>query len=245
MEQMACKFVTYSSQYDHTRGVMEQNCHDYSRIFMKSHVIPSFLRPCLAGLVLIALSAGAFPNITNIIETGGFAEPTDTVTAKWTGVTFTNGVANEPIPGKAANDPYTVGVFGSYAPSYVDRNHRWTNAAAVAMPPYLIGQEYIMIGNDNRERTALRLDVFISVESVVYLLIDNRMGPATEATARPNDPPTFGPSAMQWVIDEGWVPVTNGLNRTANRAWPDEIAVDEGADGTINNWNSIYAKRFP
>jgi fibronectin type 3 domain-containing protein len=214
-------------------------------MLMKSHVHPLFSRVCLAVLLLVGVSAGAFPNITNVVETGGFAEATDTIVAKWTGVTFTNGVANEPINGKGANDPYTVGVFGSYAPSYVDRNHRWTNASPVAMPPYLIGQEYIMIGNDNRERTALTLDVFISVESVVYLLIDNRMGPATEATARPNDPPTFGPSAMQWVIDEGWVPVTNGLNRTANMAWPDEIAIDEGADSTINNWNSIYAKRFP
>jgi fibronectin type 3 domain-containing protein len=244
---LACKFVADSPHYSHTRGVMEQICRDC--FAMKSYFIPSSLRACLAGvtaLVLGTLSAKAFPNITNVIETGGFNEATDTVTAKWTGVTFTNGVANEPINGKGANDSYTVGVFGNHAPSYVDRNHRWTNASAtVAIPPYLMGQEYIMIGNDNRERTALQLDVFVSVDSVVYLLIDNRMGPATEATARPNDPPTFGASAMQWVVDEGWIPVTNRLNRTANIAWPDEIGIDEAADGTINNWNSIYAKRFP
>ena len=193
----------------------------------------------LGALLVSSLAVSAFPVITNVVETGGVNEPTDTVTAKWTGVTFTNGVANEPIPGKGANDPYTVGLFGNYAPCFVDRNHRWTNAATVLMPPYLAGQEYIMIGNDNRDRPAFRLDVFIAVESDVYLLIDNRLGDGVNTT-----PPDFTTN-MTWVIAEGWIPTTNGINRTASTSTPDEIAVDEGANGTIDQYSSVYYKRFP
>ena len=200
----------------------------------------------LGALVLSSVTASAFPIITNIVETGGFNEATDTVTAKWTGVTFTNGIANEPVPGRPAGAPYTVGVFDNWAPSYVDRNHRWTNATpTLLIPSYLIGQEYVMIGNDNRERAALTLDVSVATPVAVYLLIDNRMGPVTEPTANANNPPTFGAGGMQWVLDEGWLAVTNGINRTANTNWPDEIGIDENADNSINNWSSIYRKFFP
>src|SRR4030095_10019373 len=81
------------------------------------------------GFLISALSAGAFPVVTNVVETGGDNEATATIPAKWTGTTFVTGIANEPVPGKAANDPYTAPVFGNWAPSYVDRNHRWTNAS--------------------------------------------------------------------------------------------------------------------
>jgi fibronectin type 3 domain-containing protein len=222
---------------------MEQNCPDCSRIFMKSYLVSSFFRACLAGvtaLVLGTLSAEAFPNITNVIETGGINEPTDTVTAKWTGVTFTNGVAGEPVPGRPANAPYTVGPFGDHAPCFVDRNHRWTNSSATAlMPSYLAGQEYIMIGNDNRDRPNFRLDVFIAVESHVYLLIDNRLGDGSGA-----NPPNFTTN-MQWVIAEGWVPVTNAINRTGDINLPDEVGVDEASDNDHDQWSSIYYQRFP
>ena len=89
----------------------------------------------LGALLLGGFTAGAFPVITNIVETGGFNEATDTVTAKWTGVTFTNGIINEPVPGRPAGAPYTVGVFDNWAPSYVDRNHRWTNATPTLLIP--------------------------------------------------------------------------------------------------------------
>jgi fibronectin type 3 domain-containing protein len=201
--------------------------------------------PALAS-VFVGVAAQAFPIITNVVETGGDNEATDTIVAQWTGTTFVTGIAGEPVPGKGATDPYTAPVFGNHAPAYVDRNHRWTNASAtVQLPPYLVGREYILIGNDNRDNASLTLDVSVVSNVFVYLLIDNRMGPVTEATARPNDPPTFGAGAMQWVLDEGWLAVTNGINRTMNFAFPDEIGIDESADGTINNWSSVYVKYYP
>jgi hypothetical protein len=208
-------------------------------------IAPESTKLCLclwiAILTLAVNPAHGFPIITNVVETGGDNEATDTVPAKWTGVTFVNGVANEPLPNTPADAPYTVGVFDNHAPAMVDRNHRWTNASAtVLLPSYLVGNEYIMIGNDNRDNTGLRLDISVATPVYVYLLIDNRLGDTSGAT-----PPTFGPTAMQWVLDEGWMAVTNGINRTGNLATPDEIAIDEGADGTLNQWSSIYVKIFP
>jgi hypothetical protein len=108
------------------------------------------------------------------------------------------------------------------------------------MPPYLVGGEYIMSGNDNRDNAGYILDVTVSSGVRVYMLIDNRL----QDTANGN-PPTFDATHMQWILDEGWTPVMTGLNRTANAALPDEVGIDEGADGTINNWYSLYSKLFP
>jgi hypothetical protein len=152
------------------------------------------------------------------------------------------------VPGLAAGDPYTVGLFGNWSPAFVDRNHRYTNATAagvapeVLIPPYLLGQEYIMSGNDNRDNAAYTLDVTVSSAVRVYMLIDNRLG----APNSPNStPPQFGPTKMQWILDEGWTPVQNGLNRTADASVPDEVGIDESADNTHNQWYSVYSKDFP
>src|SRR6185436_13776248 len=49
---------------------------------------------------------------------------------------------------------------------------------------------------------------------------------------------------MQWVLSEGWQPVKTGSNRTGDPNLPDEIGIDESADGSINNHSSIYFKDF-
>lgn len=194
----------------------------------------------VALYVLMTIAVMAFPNITNVVETGGDNEPTDTVTAKWTGVTFTNGIAGEFL------DPYTVPFFGNGVFSYVDRNHTWkwfTNSLGqTVVLPYLQGAEYIMIGNDNRDNAGLVLDIYLAVPSHVYLLVDNRLG---ETTANPNDPPTFAPNFMGWLTNLGWVPVLNGLNRAGRSDWPDEVANDNANDGSLNDFMSVYVKTVP
>ena len=105
----------------------------------------------------------ALPVITNVVETGGDNEATDTIPAKWTGTTFPVSVANEPVPGLVIGNNFTVGLFGNGAAAFVDRNHRYSNhsvdAAAVppgfTIPAYLIGGEYILSGNDNRDNARL------------------------------------------------------------------------------------------
>jgi hypothetical protein len=208
------------------------------------HVLRSywteFSGAVLAALLLAAPSVRALPIITSVVETGGDNEATDTVPAKWTGVTYVGGVANEPVPGLAAGASYTVRTFGNHSPAMVDRNHRYTNASdVVPIPPYLLGGEYIMCGNDNRDNASYLLDVTLSVPAIVYLLIDNRLG------GNNADPPTFDATHMQWVLDEGWQPVITGANRAGNPDYPDEVGFDEGADGTLNQWYSVYSMSFP
>ena len=72
------------------------------------------------------------------------------------------------------------------------------------------------------------------------MLLVNRLSDTDGAT-----PPTFGPGKMQWIVDEGWAPVATGANRFSNASVPDEVGIDEGADGTINQWYSVYEKSVP
>jgi hypothetical protein len=182
--------------------------------------------------------------ITNVVETGGDNEATDTITAKWTGQTFNVSVAGEPIPGATVGQPYTVGTFGHSAPGFVDRNHRYFDDLPnnLPIPAYLNGAQYIMSGNDNRDNAAYRLDVTVSSPVTTYMLIDNRLG---DPNSPNSDPPSFGPTKMQWILDQGWIATNNGLNRTMNPAVPDEVGFDEGADNGINQWFSVYKKDFP
>lgn len=205
----------------------------------------------LCAALAVVWAASAVPlfaqNITGVVETGGDNEATDTITAKWTGQTFNTTVANEPITG-AIGTGYTVGTFGHLAPVFVDRNHVYSNHVGTAVPAgynipsYLVGAEYIMSGNDNRDNASYRLDVTVANPSTVYMLIDNRLGDPNSSNA---DPPSFGPTKMQWILDQGWTATNGGFNRTANTAVPDEVPLDEGANGSIEQWYSVYRRNVP
>jgi hypothetical protein len=203
----------------------------------------SWMGSMLAVSLVSTVSSLSAGTILNVVETGGDNEATDTIPAKWTGQTWKVTIANEPMPGATVDSSYTAGTFGSLAPAFVDRNHRFIDdpgtagGAALAIPAYLVGQEYILSGNDNRDNASYRLDVTVGTASTVYMLIDNRLSDANNA-----NPPTFDATHMQWILDQGWMPSLNGLNRFANAGVADEVAIDEGADGTINQWYSVYKK---
>jgi hypothetical protein len=200
------------------------------------------IRVCIATLAcwLTAAAPVLAVNILNVVETGGDNEATDTITAKWTGQMWSVSVNNEPVPGATVGSTYTTGLFGHEAPAFVDRNHRYFDDLPnnLPIPAYLVGGEYIMSGNDNRDNADYSLDVTVEGPSTVYMLIDNRLG------GNNADPPTFGPTTMQWILDEAWMPTSNGLNRTTDPSVPDEVGIDEGADGGINQWFSVYKKDF-
>lgn len=181
----------------------------------------------LAAFLSVGVPQAPAAIITGIVETGGDGAPT----AQWTGNTFTG----------PAIGTYTVPVFGATAKCFADRVHAWTNASGtVLIPSYLLGQDYIMVRNDNRDNVNLRLNVTVASAVRVYLLIDNRLGDNANA-----NPPTFSATNMQWVVDEAWTPVITGVNRAGNPAYADELGVDEGANGSIENYASIYSKTFP
>ena len=205
-------------------------------------VKPPFPRPvAAAALCFFGISLSQAAIITSVVETGGDNEATDTITAQWTGQTFNVTVANEPVPGAVIGNPFTVGTFQSTAPAMVDRSHRYLDdtANSLAIPTYLIGADYILSGNDNRDNATYRLDVTINAPARAYMLIDNRLSDTNNA-----NPPTFDATHMQWILDQGWLATANGFNRTLNAGVPDEIGFDEGADNTINQWYSVYYKDF-
>ncbi|MBI5387381.1 MAG: immunoglobulin domain-containing protein [Verrucomicrobia bacterium] len=204
-----------------------------------------------AALALCSTLAHGIPIITNVVETGGDNEATDTITPKWTGVTFVNGVAGE------YQSPFTVPLFGEDAPCFVDRTHQWNGVTNNIGPnigqvqpilSYLVGAEYIMIGNDNRDNSTnvgYRLDISIASAAHVYILVENRMGDNNGA-----NPPTFSATNMFWLAVNGWLPVTNGYNRLYSATVPDEVAFDEspvevGPGRSIQQFASVYHKIVP
>jgi hypothetical protein len=187
----------------------------------------------VCGILTASLNLAALPIITDISQTGGI----DTKPPKFTGQTFDH-------PNLGAG--YTVPFFAEDVAAFNDRTHQWNGAAVdLPLPDYLVGGEYIMLANDNRGNDQLVTTVTISQPSLVYLLVDNRLGGAGNAT-----PPTLGDTreaGMGWLLLDGWTPVQNGLNRTGDPEVPDEVGVDEGAGGVgpgvaLNQWSSVYVK---
>jgi len=206
----------------------------------------SMKKSLLLPALTLALTGLAPAAITSVVEAGGDNEATDTIVAQFTGQTFAVSIAGEPVPGAVIGNPYTVGAFGSGAPAFVDRNHRYLDDPGttpgfqpLAIPAYLVGNQYIMSGNDNRDNASYSLLVTVDTPSRVFMLIDNRMSADTAGTDN-LDPPTFGPSHMQWIVDQGWLATSTGLNRFSNPLVPDEVPIDEGADGSIQQWFSVY-----
>jgi len=126
---------------------------------------------CLTAIVLGSPKTIAFPIITNVVETNGDNETTDTIVAQWTGVTWNTTVANEPTLNTPIGTPFTVPNFSNTAATFVDRNHRYSDASAtLPIPGYLVGGEYIMSGNDNRDNPTYQLDISVSQPAVVFML---------------------------------------------------------------------------
>ncbi len=211
----------------------------------------------LTVLAIAATSTLAFPLLTNVVETGGDNEATDTITAQWTGVTWNTTVANEPILNTPVGTPYTVPGFGEDVPCMVDRATQWNGARAdLPIPGYLLGGEYIMIGNDNRDNTPFQVDLYLSERSVVYVIVENRCGDIpVDGANNSDDPPFHGRpldqwTGMTWVYANGFAPLISGYNRDASLAKPDEVGYDEVSSGVlgvgpgngINQYASVYYK---
>lgn len=196
-----------------------------------------YLTIALVALMVLSLTrAWALPIITNVVETGGDG----TVTAKFTGQTFT-GTSSFP------SGSYTTPNFSLMARVFVDRAHAYSTNGTTPLPAYLLGKEYIMIRNDNRDNASFKIDVSVAQDVIVYMLVDNRVGDSTATAGNPpfNGGPIGSWSGMTWMAAAGFQPVTTGLNRSSSTSVPDEVGIDESSDGSINNWYSVYAAQFP
>jgi hypothetical protein len=72
------------------------------------------------------------------------------------------------------------------------------------------------------------------------MLIDNRLSDGDGS-----NPPTFDATHMQWIVDQGWIATSNGLNRAGSAARPDEVPLDESSDNDIDQYYSVYSKSYP
>ncbi|MBM3845298.1 MAG: hypothetical protein FJ405_03295 [Verrucomicrobia bacterium] len=184
--------------------------------------------PWIRSFAAVSLASANLHGASLITAVNQMNGDDDRPSAKTTGETFN--ILNGP-------QSYTVPAFGEAVYAMTDRIHQHKGASgSLPLPEYLVGREYVMIANNNRDNPSLQIDFSLSQRCWVYLLVDNRIGDGNGA-----NPPNFT-SLMTWVPWDEWQPVLNGLNRAGNLEQPDETGVDESADGSINQWYSVYMK---
>ena len=103
---------------------------------------------------------------------------------------------------------------------FLDRTHQYND-----IPAYLIGAQYVLTANDNKNMSAYELDLVMSSDATVYVFVDNRMGGATGGLGV--DPVITG---MGWLNDRGFVDTG------------DDIGIDESGDGDIDQYSSVFSK---
>ena len=107
------------------------------------------------------------------------------------------------------------------AAAYADRAHLYRN-----VPPALVGAQYIIMAMEDKDNPNLELHITIGQPGTLYLILDNRVGTNLRSpTATPN--PLM--AGMGWVTVMGFA--DTGL----------DMAVDELADGTIDNYYSVFS----
>lgn len=108
---------------------------------------------------------------------------------------------------------------------YVDRTHKYSS-----VPTTLLGAEYVMVSNSDKTQADYSLDVTLSHDARVLLFLDNRLGYGSIPGGDPNLNPDLWAAGMGWVYDMGFM--DTGMN----------IGIDEGGDGQIDQWASVYFK---
>lgn len=113
-------------------------------------------------------------------------------------------------------------VDGSLA--WVDRNAH----VLKAIPDILLNKaEYVKTSIVDRDRADFLLDITLSADADVYLMIDCRVGDGV------NSNPPLLTSKMTWVAQMGFV--DTGL----------KISIDENNNGSIDNYLQLYKASFP
>lgn len=114
------------------------------------------------------------------------------------------------------------GPLAAGAQAYVDRTHLFQN-----VPAALLGAEYILMSNDDKYSPELELHITVEEAGTLYLIIDNRVGTHVKDEAIS---PNLAAAGMTWVAEMGFI--DTGM----------KMAVDESADGTVDNYYTIFSK---
>jgi hypothetical protein len=151
-----------------------------------------------AGLLVTQAGAAL---ITGVAESGTDLDP---VAAYYTGQTFDH--PNEGVG-------FTVPPLDEDVPFYSDRNHEYNGVTAAESIASLglVGAEYVMAANDNREVGDYQLTTTVASPVDAYVFMDTRQ------------------TQPQWLIDDGWAFLGDR-----------QMGIDEGGDGVgpgeaINN----------
>jgi hypothetical protein len=110
---------------------------------------------------------------------------------------------------------------------FVDRTHQYND-----IPTTLLRAEYVMVANDDKVYSDYSLNITLRQPARLFLFLDNRIGHYTTAGGDPNMNPDLWSAGMHWVYTMGFK--DTGLN----------IGIDERGDGYINQWASVYVRKF-
>jgi len=154
--------------------------------------------------LMLLLAVFAFVSVT-----AGVGQAAELITA----------VAHRNTDSDAPEEPQIADSLEEGSLTFVDRTHIY-----VEIPESLVGAEYVIVANDNKNMSSYELDLTISRNATVYVFVDNRMGGAAGGLdVEPNI------DGMPWLGDMGFV--DTGM----------DIGIDESADGSINQYFSIFA----
>ena len=105
------------------------------------------------------------------------------------------------------------------AVTFVDRTHVYAD-----IPEFILGAQYVMLANDNKNMSAYELDLTFAANATLYVFVDNRMGGA--AGGKDVNPNIDG---MGWLTDMGFVDTG------------EDIGIDESFDVDIDQYFSIFS----
>jgi len=131
-----------------------------------------------------------------------------------TSVAHRNTDTDAPEDPRIAPDP-----LAENSVTFVDRTHVYAD-----IPEFILGAQYVMLANDNKNMSAYELDLTFGMNATLYVFVDNRMGGA--AGGKGVNPNIDG---MGWLTDMGFVDTG------------EDIGIDESFDGGINQYFSIFS----
>ena len=126
-------------------------------------------------------------------------------------VASSQGVAVQPAP-----TPLKEG-----AKAYADRTHLFRR-----VPVDLIGAQYILTANDDKNSPNLELHLTIGQPGTLYVILDNRVGTNVRSQDATPNPTAAG---MVWMTALGFT--DTGM----------DMALDENANATIDNYYSVFS----
>jgi hypothetical protein len=103
--------------------------------------------------------------------------------------------------------------------TFVDRTHVYAD-----IPESILGAQYVMLANDNKNVSAYELDLTFGMKATLYVFVDTRMGSA--GGGKDVDPDISG---MGWLNDMGFVDTG------------EDIGIDESFDGDIDQYFAIFS----